>query len=46
MHSSHVDLTFHKRGSLFFKFAYFWLHWVFFVTWAFSSCGEQGLLSS
>ena len=22
---------------------YFWLHWVF-VAWAFSSCGERGLL--
>lgn len=22
----------------------FWLHWVFFTAWAFSSCGKQGLL--
>ena len=23
---------------------YFWLHWVFVTVWAFSSCGERGLL--
>ena len=23
---------------------YFWLHWVFVAAWAFSSCGERGLL--
>ena len=30
--------------SFFFKFIYFWLHWVFVAVRAFSSCGEQGLL--
>ena len=25
-------------------FIYFWLHWVFVAAWAFSSCGERGLL--
>ena len=23
---------------------YFWLRWVFIAAWAFSSCGERGLL--
>ena len=27
-------------------FIYFWLCWVFIAKWAFSSCSEQGLLSS
>ena len=27
-------------------YIYFWLCWVFVAVWAFSSCGEQGLLSS
>ena len=27
-------------------FIYFWLPWVFIAAWAFSSCSEQGLLSS
>ena len=27
-------------------FINFWLCWVFAAAWAFSSCGEQGLLSS
>ena len=26
------------------NFIYFWLHWVFIAAWAFSSCGEWGLL--
>ena len=26
------------------SFIYFWLHWLFVAAWAFSSCGEQGLL--
>ena len=40
------------QGSFFFKFLiyfYFWLccvFWMCFCTWAFSSCGEQKLLSS
>ena len=25
-------------------FIYFLLHWVFIAAWAFSSCGERGLL--
>ena len=28
----------------FILFIYFWLHWVFVAAWAFSSCGEWGLL--
>ena len=31
--------------ALFFlNFIYFWLCWVFVAAWAFSSCGEWGLL--
>ena len=40
-----------REGSLFFLFIYlfilliyFWLRWVFVAVWAFSSCGERGLL--
>ena len=32
----------HQYGIFFYKFIYFWLCWVY--TWAFSSCGERGLL--
>ena len=28
----------------FFFFFFFWLRWVFVDAWAFSSCGERGLL--
>ena len=32
------------KENLFILFIYFWLRWVFVAAWAFSSCGEQGLL--
>ena len=34
----------YKFIYLFYLFC-FWLRWVFVAVWAFSSCGEQGLLS-
>ena len=30
---------------LIFKQSFIWLCWVFVAAWAFSSCGERGLLS-
>ena len=32
--------------NVFLNFIYFWRCWVFVASWAFSSCGEWGLLSS
>ena len=42
--------VFYKLSFFFFfnkfvhLFIYFWLRWVFVAAWAFSSCGERGLL--
>ena len=37
-------LLFFKKYTI--VFIYFWLCWVFAAVWTFSSCSEQGLLSS
>ena len=36
--------SFFLKGTLFYLFIYFWLCWVFVAAWAFSRCGERGLL--
>ena len=38
---AHLYVFFLKKNYL---FIYLWLRWVFVAAWAFSSCGEQGLL--
>ena len=54
MYPCHVDGQQAMMEILFFFFLnkfiylfvcfYFWLRWVFFAAWSFSSCGERGLL--
>ena len=38
-------LPLHLPSPFFFKFYFFWLHWVFVAVQAFSHCGERGYSS-